>query len=261
MSFDLRAYNRAAWDHQVVSDNEWTRPVTPEVIARARTGDWSIVLTPVKPVPRDWFPESLEGQRILCLAGGGGQQAPVLAAAGARVSLLDNSPAQLEQDRRVAEREGLHIELVEGDMRDLSAFGDAHFDLIVHPCSNCFVPELEPVWRECYRVLEPGGSLITGMLKPELFLFDYPEYQKGELEVRHKLPYSDLHSLSDEERRIFLDQQDPLCFSHTLETQIGGQIEAGFAITGFYEDVHGEDAKEILAEYTPTFIATRATKY
>ena len=58
-SFDPVAYNRAAWDREVESGNEWTRPAGPEVIARARAGDWSVVLIGYQPVPRDWFPAEL----------------------------------------------------------------------------------------------------------------------------------------------------------------------------------------------------------
>ena len=79
---DIRAYNRAAWDREVERRNRWTIPVDSEAVERARHGDFSIVLTPVKPVPRDWFP-TLENARVLCLASGGGQQGPILAAAGA----------------------------------------------------------------------------------------------------------------------------------------------------------------------------------
>ncbi|MEV5357700.1 class I SAM-dependent methyltransferase [Streptomyces sp. NPDC052693] len=78
---------------------------------------------------------------MLCLASGGGQQGPVLAAAGARMTVLDNSPRQLEQDDTVAAREGLDLRTVLGDARDLSPFPDASFDLIVHPVSNLFIPE------------------------------------------------------------------------------------------------------------------------
>ena len=81
---------------------------------------------------------------MLCLASGGGQQGPILAAAGANVTVFDNSPRQLAQDRLVADREGLAIETVLGDMADLSAFPDARFDLIVHPVSNVFVPDVRP---------------------------------------------------------------------------------------------------------------------
>jgi hypothetical protein len=52
-SFDPVAHNRAAWDREVDGDNEWTRPVGPDVIARARAGDWSVVLIGYEPVPRD----------------------------------------------------------------------------------------------------------------------------------------------------------------------------------------------------------------
>src|SRR5947209_570203 len=109
---DVLAYNRHAWDRQVAKGNRWTVPVSPEVIAAARRGDWQVLLTPTRPVPRAWFPP-LAGLDVLCLASGGGQQTPVFAAAGASVAVLDNSPAQLAQDRLVAEREGLHVETVQ----------------------------------------------------------------------------------------------------------------------------------------------------
>src|SRR5213083_2939693 len=74
--FDPVAHNRAAWDREVENDNEWTRPVGPDVIARARAGDWSVALAGYQPVPRDWFPADLAGVPVLCLASGGGQQGP-----------------------------------------------------------------------------------------------------------------------------------------------------------------------------------------
>jgi SAM-dependent methyltransferase len=160
----------------------------------------------------------------------------------------------------VAERDGLEIALVEADMRDLSALSDASFDCIVHPCSNCFVPDVEPVWRESYRVLKHGGVLLSGFLQPAMFLFDAEKYDRGELEVRHPLPYSDLESISEEERSKYTAKRDPLCFSHTLETLLGGQIEAGFALTGFFEDVFAPQSGDALSKYMSTFIATRASK-
>ena len=161
--FDPVAHNRAAWDREVESGNEWTRPVGPEVVANARAGDWSVVLIGYEPTPRDWFPADLRGVAVLCLASGGGQQGPVLAAVGADVTVFDNSPAQLARDEEVAAREGLTLRTVLGDMRDLSAFADNTFDVVFNPVSNLFSPTLEPVWRESYRVLRPGGILMTGL--------------------------------------------------------------------------------------------------
>ncbi|WP_338865672.1 class I SAM-dependent methyltransferase [Myxococcus stipitatus] len=256
-AIDVRKHNREAWDRQVSLGNRWTQPVGPEVIAAARRGEWSVVLTPSKPVPQAWFGD-IAGKRVLCLAGGGGQQAPVFAAAGAKVTVLDNSPAQLGQDRLVAEREGLELRLVEGDMRDLSVFEDGSFDLIFHPCSNSFVDTILPVWREAFRVLRPGGVLLSGFCNPVIFLFD-PELQdKGVLQLKYKMPYSDFTSLTEAERRRYTDKHEPLCVAHTLQDQIGGQLDAGFLLAGYFEDKF--EKGDLVAEYFDSYIATRALK-
>ena len=79
---DFLDHNRKAWDRHDEQQTTYSKPVTAEVIADARRGAWAIYLTDIKPAPREWFPV-LTGCRVLCLAGSGGQQAPVLAAAGA----------------------------------------------------------------------------------------------------------------------------------------------------------------------------------
>jgi SAM-dependent methyltransferase len=254
---EILRYNRRAWDRQVERGNPWTVPVGQEEIALARNGEWQIVLTPTKPVPREWFPR-LVGLDVLCLASGGGQQGPILAAAGANVTVFDNSPNQLAQDRLVAEREGLTIEIIQGDMADLSVFTDSRFELIVHPVSNVFVPDVKPVWREAYRVLRPGGTLLSGFMNPVNYLFDFFALEAGELRVTHSIPYSDVRSLSDGERAKLSEQGTPLEFGHTLDDQIGGQINVGFVLTGFYEDI---DPDTILGKHIPSYIATKATKW
>jgi SAM-dependent methyltransferase len=253
---DVREHNRAAWDREVERENEWTVPVSSEQIAAAREGQWEILLTNTKPVPREWFPD-VRGLDVLCLASGGGQQGPILAAAGARVTVFDNSPNQLARDRFVAERDALELLTEEGDMRDLSRFADESFALVFHPCSNLFVPDVRPVWREAFRVLKHGGVLLAGFLNPVLYIFDAEMAESGTLQVRHTLPYSDINSLSEEERERRIRNGDALEFGHTLTDQIGGQIDAGFVINGFYEDRHQGDS---IAHYTPTLIATRAIK-
>jgi SAM-dependent methyltransferase len=255
---DPVAHNRLAWDRQVERDNDWSRPVSSEVIERARAGDWSVVLIGYQPVDPSWFPADLHHCDVLCLASGGGQQGPVLAAAGARVTVFDNSPRQLGQDEMVAQREGLGLRTELGDARDLGRFADASFDLVFHPVSNLFIPELGPVWRECFRVLRPGGTLLSGFLNPDIYLFDAEIIDtRGELVVRHKLPYSDLTHLEPEERERMWGTDAPLEYSHTLTDQIGGQTAAGFMITGFAEAPHHSDAT---AGWLPGYFATRAVK-
>jgi ubiquinone/menaquinone biosynthesis C-methylase UbiE len=227
----VRDYNREAWDREVERGNEWTVPAAPDVIEAARQGRWEIVLTETKPVPKDWFPD-LEGADVLCFASGGGQQATVIAAAGANVTVLDNSPGQLAQDRLVAERDGLALRTVEGDMADLSVFPDGSFDLVFHPVSNLFAPAVRHVWAEAFRVLRRRRSLLAGFLNPAVYIFDVELVDiSGELQVRYTLPYADATSKSEKE---VARQIEPLEFSHTLEDPI--------------------------AAHMPTYIATRAIK-
>jgi SAM-dependent methyltransferase len=251
---DILSFNRNAWDKQVESGNPWTVPVTADQIEAARRGEWNVLLTPTKPVPRLWFPEVLQGSDILCLASGGGQQGPILAAAGARVTVFDNSPNQLARDRMVAERDGLEIRTTLGDMADLSCFGDESFDLVFNPVSTCFIPDVRPVWRECFRVLRPGGCLMTGFMQPHAYCLDLHE---GIYQVRFSLPYSDLTSISNEERIQRFGADTPMEFSHTFTDQIGGQLSAGFHIVDMFEDI---DPSEPLNKFMPTFMAMRAKK-
>lgn len=256
---NIQEYNSAAWDSEVEKGIEWSIPVSSKTIERARNGEWEIVLTPKKAVPREWF-GNVRGKDLLCLASGGGQQAPILAAAGARVTSFDNSARQLELDKFVAERDALDIRLEKGDAADLSRFPDESFDLIFHPCSNCFMPHLAPVWREAFRVLRRGGVMLSGFHNSFFFIFDrVADEERRVLEVKYALPYSDLESLSEAERRKYMDENEPLSFGHTLEQQIGGQTGAGFAITGFYEDYWSDEATA-LNKFAPTFIATKASK-
>lgn len=253
--FDPVAHNRAAWDDLVDSGNEWSRPVDPEVIARAREGDWSVVLIGREAAPRDWFPSELAGVCVLCLASGGGQQGPVLAAAGAAVTVFDNSPKQLARDDEVATRDGLKLRTVLGDMRDLSAFGDASFDVIVNPVSSVFCPDLTPVWEESFRVLRAGGILMSGFMNPDVYIFDEVALERQELVVRHRLPFSSL-DLSETDR-MHAYGSGPIEYSHSLTEQIGGQLAAGFMLTHLREGPHHAD---VTANHFPAYIATRAVK-
>lgn len=251
---DIRKYNERAWDKQVNNGtNPWTVPVSPDVIANARKGDWHVVLTQNIHVPKEWFP-ALQGLNILGLASGGGQQGPIFAAAGANVTIFDNSPAQLARDREVAERDGLEIRTIQGDMRDLSVFENESFDLIFHPVSNLFIHEIRPVWKEAYRVLKQAGTMLAGFMNPLFYIFDWDEMEKGNLKVKYKIPFSDVEAYGQER----LQKEDrPAEFGHSLADQLAGQMEAGFHLINMYEDYHTGSK---IAEFIPTYIATRAIK-
>jgi ubiquinone/menaquinone biosynthesis C-methylase UbiE len=253
---DVLAYNSAAWDQRGSESDIWTRAVSSEEISAAQQGKWSIVLTPRKPVPKEWFP-LIAGCRVLALAGGGGQQAPILAAAGARVTTLDASASQLAQDKFVADRDGLTIRLEQGDFADLSRFPSAGFDLIVNPASNMFAPDVRPIWRECFRVLAQGGRLMAGFLNPIAFAINPARRTADDLRIRYKLPYADATDRTPEQLAQQMQKGRALEWGHMLTDQIGGQIDAGFRIVGFYEDSSPSDP---LSEFVPNHLATLASK-
>ena len=259
---DIVEYNRNAWNLQSLEGCRWSTPVDDEVIERAKRGDWSVILTPNRAVPEEWFPTHprLDGVRVLALASGGGQQVPILAAAGAEVTSFDASDVQLEKDAETAARHGFEVRTEQGDMADLGRFDPESFDLIFHPVSNVFAAEVRPVWKECARVLRPGGRLLAGFMNPCFFLFDHDlAEQTGEIKVVHPLPYSDLESLGAEQLSAQMEAQLTVEFSHSLDDQIGAQCEAGLAITGLFED-GWDDASSALHKWMPIFIATRAVK-
>ncbi len=247
--------NSAIWDERSENNDTWSIPVTSEMVKRAREGVWSIVLTPTKPVPADWFPETLEGKKVLCLASGGGQQGPILAAAGADVTVFDNSKAQLGKDELVAKRDNLEIKTVQGNMQDLSVFEDESFDCIIHPWSNGYINDVRPVWKECARVLKKNGLLLSGFGNPIEYIFNAGKLGQGILVVENSIPYADVEHMDDPETRRIVESGGYL-WSHTLEDQIQGQIAAGFAIVGFYEDIGGT----VLDRYINSSIATKAVK-
>lgn len=256
---DFLAHNQAAWDRQALSQCEWSLPVSSEQIADAKEGQWQVHLTP-RPLPRDWLGD-ITGKRILCLASAGGQQAPILAAAGAEVTVFDISEQQLNQDRMVAERDGLVLRTVQGDMRDLGAFSDGDFDIVFHPISNLYVPDVNPVWKECYRVLSDEGVLMASFYNPVVFIGDRdPVYAgQGVVRPRYSLPYADLKDLDEEALQAKQARGEALVFGHTLSDLLGGQIAAGFVIDGFYEDYQPKP-RFLLDRFMPTFLASRASK-
>lgn len=242
--------NAQTIDRWIAEGWEWGRPIDHETYVKALSGEWDVVLTPIKAVPHDWFGD-LRGKRVLGLASGGGQQMPIFAALGAECTVLDYSEAQLESERLVAAREGYDIRVVRADMTQPLPFADEAFDLIFHPVSNCYVREVEPIWQECSRVLKDGGVLLAGFNNSFVYALDQDEKR-----IVNALPFDPLKN--PEQMKQLADDDCGVQFSHTLDEQIGGQLRAGFTITDLYEDYDTEGG---LVEYhVPCYIATRAVK-
>ena len=248
---DYQDINAKTIDSWVENGWEWGKPVSHEVYQKALQGNWSIHLTPIKPVPRSWFGD-IKGKKILGLACGGGQQMPVLTAAGANCTVLDYSEKQLESERLVAKREGYDIDIVRHDMTKPLPFENESFDLIFHPVSNCYVEDVYPIWKECYRVLKTGGVLISGMDNGINFIVD----ENDETRIVNSLPFNPLKNPEQMEQMI--REGNGVQFSHTLEEQLGGQLAAGLILTDLFEDLENEGKLKELN--IPSYWATRAVK-
>ena len=229
---------------------EWGQPIDHETFEKAKNNDWSVVLTPTKPVPKEWFCE-MKGAKVLGLASGGGQQMPIFSALGAKCTVLDYSEKQLQSEKEVAKRESYEINLVKADMTKPLPFEDEAFDLIFHPVSNCYIEDVVHVWKECYRILKKGGILLAGLDNGINFIFDDEEEK-----LMNKLPFNPLKDKELYEKSLKNDWG--IQFSHTIEEQIGGQLQAGFILTDIFEDINGQGR---LHDFNvPTFYATRAVK-
>lgn len=250
MSENYTELNSKTIDRWVDEGWEWGIPISHETFAAAQKGDWQVQLTPTVPVPRAWFGD-LRGKRVLGLASGGGQQMPTFTAAGAVCTVLDYSDRQLESEREVAAREGYDITVVKADMTRPFPFPDESFDLIFHPVSNDYVREVEPIFRECFRVLKPGGVLLSGLSNEVNFMVS-----EDERTIVWHLPFDP--TVNEDQREMLQREDCGMQFSHSMGEQLGGQLRAGLILTDLYDDTNGEGYLHEMN--VKTYVATRAVK-
>lgn len=250
MNLNYTKMNSQFFDKWIEEGWEWGQPISHEIYEKATEGAWFVLLTPTKPVPKDWFC-NMSGAKILGLASGGGQQMPIFTALGAHCTVLDYSVSQLLSEKMVSERENYSIEMVQADMTKPLPFEDESFDLIFHPVSNCYVEEVIPIWKECCRILKKGGILLAGIDNGIGYAFN-----GDETELEYKLPFNPL-----KDKKLYDDSIKNdwgIQFSHTIEEQVGGQLQAGLTLTDIYQDTSGHGR---LHDFNvPTYYATRAIK-
>lgn len=199
--------------------------------------------------PPEWIPQNISSMKILLLAGAGGQQAPLFAALGADVTVIDISEKMLKKDSEISKSENLKINVLKGNICDLSKFDDGYFDMIVNPPSLFYVPDIMLVFKECYRVLKNAGIFIMSAPNPINYICNYNS-EKDIYIACNKLPF-----VSYEHDEGCADS-NWVEYGHTLESYIGGQISCGFSIIGFYEDSKYDS--DCLCDSSFT---TRAIKY
>ena len=250
MNKNYQDINAETIDRWIEEGWEWGKPVNHETYINAKNGKWNVLLTPVKSVPHEWFGE-MRGKKLLGLASGGGQQIPIFSALGAECTVLDYSDRQLKSEEEVSKREGYQVEIIKADMTKPLPFDDESFDIIFHPVSNCYVEKVEPIFKECYRILKKGGILLCGLDTGINYIVDTREEK-----IINSLPFNPL--INENNRKQLKEEDAGIQFSHSLTEQIGGQLKAGFILTDIEEDTNGEGRLHELN--IPSFIMTRAVK-
>jgi len=221
-------HNRRAWDARVRQGDVFTKPAEDadflDPLAAVDAPGW---LSPHK---------NIHNQQLLCLAAGGGRQAPLYAAAGACVTVVDISPAMLELDRQIAAERGLQIETVEASMENLRMFDSNQFDIVIQPVSTCYVNDILAVYRQVARITRPGGLYISQHKQPVSlqsnvqpsaggYAITEPYYRDGPLPQVTGSPHREYGTLE---------------FLHRWEQLLGGMCRAGFAIEDLLEPLHAK---------------------
>lgn len=165
--------------------------------------------------------------------------------------MLDYSDAQLENEKIVAERENYKVNIVKADMTKPLPFENESFDIIFHPVSNCYIESVEPVFKECYRILKKGGILLCGLGTEINYLVD-----ENEEKIVFSMPFN---PLKNKKHKEFLKKLNSgYQFSHSLSEQIGGQLKAGFILTNIEDDTNG--VGRLHEMNISSYIMTRAVK-
>lgn len=252
---DIVEHNKKAWDILSQNNDQWTIPITAKELSDVYKGEWKIYLTDNKEVPHNWL-KGIEKLKVLCLAGAGGQQAPILSALGAEVTLVDNSNNQIQKDRIIAEKYGLDINFLEADMRDLSCFENESFDLVFNPISTMYVADIKKVFSEVYRVLKVNGIYMAGFINPFRFVFKNTGKKEKDLEVCYHIPFDLFEQYNEKVVKKLLALNYRISYGHSLDQIIGEQLRTGFIMRDFYEDI----GDTYLDKYICTEFATYCRK-
>ena len=236
-------HNRRAWDRLARNDHRFSKRASAEELAK-----------PLETVDGyGWLGPSIRGQRVLCLASGGGRQGPLYAAAGAEVVVVDISAAQLEVDREVAADSALKLRTVESSMDDLSMFADGSFDLVIHPVSTCYVPDVTPVFREVARVTRAGGLYVSQHKTPTSLQTSFAPVETRTVEGQGsgyvlQEPYYREEALPPAKGDFAAGrfrEEGTQEYVHRWESLLGGMTRAGFVIEDFVEPHHAEKDAEV----------------
>jgi SAM-dependent methyltransferase len=234
--------NQRHWDEEVRQRKHYTQPwlnLNKDLLQAYSRGSVPQLPPPVLFMHPRQLLLDVAGKRVLCLASGGGQQSAIFGLLGADVTVLDLCAGQLESDQQAARHYGYAVRTVQGDMRDLSQFPDASFDLVYQSISIVFVPDVREVYFQAARVLPPGGTYFVNHCQPATYpaCFDGPNNGWDGVGYRLAEPYLGGPTRRKPDGSESMTEGEPTGeYRHLLSDIFNGLVEAGLEIRGVYED-------------------------
>ena len=247
----IRERNRQSWDRLLARDDGFTRPAEDDA-CRDPLGTVD---------PLGWLEGDLRGKKVLCLAAGGGRQGPIYASAGAIVTVVDLSPAMLARDREVAARRQLNLRTVETSMDQLEMFEAGEFDVVIHPVSTCYLPDVLAVYREVARVTRGGGIYVSQHKTPTSLQASITPLPQGYVLTESYYRKGPLPEVTGTRLR----EEGCYEFIHRWEQLIGGMCRVGFVIEDLVEPYHAKEEAEIgefghRARYIAPYVRIKARR-
>lgn len=247
-----RLKNQTAWDRMAAERNQFARPAAEKDLR-----------DPLKTVDaRGWLGGDIRGKHVLCLAAGGGKQSVIYAAAGARVSVVDISPAMLELDAKEARKLGYSIRIEATSMDRLSMFSNSEFDIVIQPVSTCYLPNIGDIYREVARVTKPNGIYVSQHKQPTSLQATLRANSAGRYELLSRI--DEREPLPGTEPSV-LRESGTDEFVHRWESLIGYMCRAGFVIEDLVEPRHERDGDRPgdfghRAGYLPPYVRIKARR-
>jgi SAM-dependent methyltransferase len=203
-----------------------------------------------------WGPEGLRerdagllgevrGRRILEMGCGGAQCSRWLVEQGADAVGFDLSEGQLAEARRIDDRTGVRVPLVQADAEVLP-FADASFDTVCSAYGGVpFVADSAAVMREVARVLRPGGRWVFSTTHPFRWCFRDDPGPRG-LVVESS--YFD--------RRAYVEQDERGTATYvehhrTIGDRVREIVGAGLVLDDIVEPEWPEDHEQAWVQWSP----------
>jgi ubiquinone/menaquinone biosynthesis C-methylase UbiE len=219
-------HNRRAWDLRARRRQRFTQAANDDEVR-----------DPLATVDGcGWLAGGVRGRRLLCLAAGGGRQSALYAAAGAEVTVVDISDEMLALDRQVAAERGLSVRTAQASMDDLSALAAGSFDIVIHPVSTCYVPDVLSVFREVARVTAIGGIYISQHKQPASLQAGVRSSPGGYELTEPYYRSGPLPPVAGSRHR----EEGTMEYLHRWEELIGGMCRCGFVVEDLIEPLHAD---------------------